>query len=467
MSHDGDGIAEDLKSIYRVVVIGMGKGGTRLAQIFSEDPSLKIVGVSNRNLAAPGIRWAKERGIYITSDYKALFHIPNVDIAIDASGNPEVLEHLKTVDEHIEVVSGMSANLLWRLVEEREAREKESSRNLDGQKRLYEIGLRLANTEKSESALKLIIESGMEILHMSAGSAALFDEEKGEMRMAASIGFDDKSMGKLVWKVTPGGLTSHILSNRGPTIIEDVKDEHVFDTERLKLQKVVSLIAVPLVADGRIVGILYVDDFKPRHFMEYDVNLMSLLGTLAASAVEKVLMLERAEAMAITDELTKAFNHRHFSRAVATELKRAGRYGESMGLCMVDVDYFKKFNDTHGHLRGNEVLVEIAGVLLRHARETDIVARYGGEEFAIILPKTNKEQAMNFAERLRASVEQLKIKGRETQPGGKLTISIGVAVFPEDINKPDDPLSLLALADAALYISKQHGRNRVTAHKEL
>jgi diguanylate cyclase (GGDEF)-like protein len=465
---NGEGSLLDRETVYRIVMIGMGKGGSKLAHIFSEDPTLKIIGVSNRNQDVPGIKWAKSQGIFATNDYKELLKLPKIDVVMDASGNPEVATHLGTLGNHVEVVSGMTANLIWRLVDEREAREKESTRNLNGQRRLYDIGLRLANTEKSESALKFIIEAGMEILGMSAGSAALFDEERGEMKIASSIGFKgEQTMEKLEWKVKPGGLTSHILSTHGPTIIENVNSDHSFDTERLKSQGIGSLIAVPLVADGRIVGILYVDDFKPRTFSEYDVNLMSLLGTLAASAVDKVLMLERAEHMAITDELTKVFNHRYFSRTLSTELKRAGRYGETMGVCMIDVDHFKKFNDTHGHLKGNEVLICIANLLKQQARETDIVARYGGEEFVVILPKTNKKHAMQLAERLRAAVENQEIHGRETQPLGKLTISVGVAVFPEDFNNPDDPATFLGIADAAMYISKQHGRNRVTAHHEL
>lgn len=459
-------MTENPQKKIKIVLIGMGKGGAKLAQIFADDPTLEVVGVANRNQSVEGMVWAKERGIFTTNDYKELFKVPGIQIAIDASGSEEVRSYLKTIENHVEVLSGATANLVWRLVDEREARERESRKNFEGQQRLYDIGLRLANADKSESALQLIIESGMEILGMGAGSAALFDEEKGTMKMTTTIGFKDKNLKNMVWEVRAGGLTSHILSNRGPTVIENVNDKHPFDTSNLVAQGIVSLIAIPLVADGKIVGILYVDDFEPKKFSEYDINLMSLLGTLAASAVDKVIMLERAEEMAITDELTKVYNHRYFSRMLSTELKRAGRYGEQMGLIMIDVDYFKRFNDTHGHLRGNEVLVMVASLLKQCARETDVVARYGGEEFVAILPKTNRVQAAYLAERLRVAVEQYPMPGGEQQPGGKLTISLGVAVFPDDWNKPDDPLSFLGLADSSLYQSKQLGRNRVTMWNE-
>lgn len=129
---------------------------------------------------------------------------------------------------------------------------------------------------------------------------------------------------------------------------------------------------------------------------------------------------------------------------------------------MIDVDHFKVFNDAHGHLRGNEALITVAGLLRQFARETDVVARYGGEEFAVILPKTNRPQAARLAERLRAAVEACQIPGGESQPGGRLTISLGAAVFPDDWNMSDDPASFLGLADSALYQSKHAGRNRVT-----
>ncbi|MBI3581454.1 MAG: diguanylate cyclase [Nitrospinae bacterium] len=447
---------------HRIVIIGMGKGGAKLAQIFSEDPTIEIVGVSNRNQAVPGMIWAGERGIHTTPDYKELFKIPGIEIVIDASGNEEVARFLKTLRGRVEVVSGITANLVWRVVDEREERERESGKNLRGLKRLYDIGLRLANADKSESALRLIIESGMEILGMEAGSTALFDEKKGTMKTTVSIGFRKKNLENMVWEVRQGGITSAILSNRGPTVVENVNDPHPFDTGRLKENGIGSLIAVPLVADGKIVGILYVDDFRPRKFTVDEVNHMNLLGTLAASAVDKIIMLERAEELAMTDELTKVYNHRYFTRMLSSELKRAGRYGEHLGLIMIDVDHFKHFNDTNGHLEGNDVLVMVAGLLKQCSRETDVVARYGGEEFAVIMPKTNRQQTARLAERLRTAVENHPFPGGEKQPGGKLTISLGAAVFPDDWNKPDEPLSFLGLADSALYKSKHLGRNRVT-----
>lgn len=455
---------KDLAGRFKVAIIGMGKGGLPLAKMFAEDPDIEIAGVSSRNPANPGIAWAKQQGIFTTPDFQELFKLPGIDIVVDASGNPEVEVYLKNLNRpEIEVVKGMTANLLWRMVDEREARERAAKRTLEEQMLLYDIGIMLANAEKSDHALKLIVEAAMNLLEMAAGSAALFDEERGEMRMAVVMGFRGEKPPLHIWKVRPGGLTAHILSNSQPTIIEELDNNPKFDTSHLKDQGFRSLVAVPLKADGKIVGILYVDDFRPRKFSGREINLMGLLGALAASAVEKVLMLERAEEMAVTDELTKVYNHRYFARTLLTELKRAERHGEQVGLCMIDVDHFKKFNDTHGHLRGNEVLIEIAKIMRIAMRETDVVARYGGEEFAVILPKTSKSQAVALADRLREAVEQVRFPGAELQPMGNLTVSIGVAAYPDDCDTADSVADIIELADQALYRSKTAGRNRVTA----
>lgn len=454
---------KDSAGRFKVAIIGMGKGGLPLAKMFAEDPDIEIVGVSSRNLAAPGIEWAKQLGIFTTPNFQELFNLPRIDIVVDATGNPQVEAFLKNLNRpETEVVKGMTANLLWRMVEERMARERAATRTMEEQMLLYNIGLMLANAEKSDHALKLIVDAAMNLLEMAAGSAALFDEEKGEMRMAVVMGFRGEKPPLHNWKVRAGGLTAHILSNNDPTVIEELGNNTKFDTSQLKEQGFRSLVAVPLKAEGKIVGILYVDDFRPRKFSSREINLMGLLGALAASAVEKVLMLERAEEMAVTDELTKVYNHRYFARTLLTELKRAERHSEQVGLCMIDVDHFKKFNDTHGHLKGNEVLIEIAKIMRVAMRETDVVARYGGEEFAVILPKTNKDHAMALANRLREAVEEVQFPGAEFQPLGKLTVSIGVATYPDDCDTADSVSGIIELADQALYQSKSAGRNRVT-----
>jgi diguanylate cyclase (GGDEF)-like protein len=164
--------------------------------------------------------------------------------------------------------------------------------------------------------------------------------------------------------------------------------------------------------------------------------------------------------LAIRDGLTGVYNHRYFHEVLSREIERARRYPAKLSLMMVDVDNFKRYNDINGHLAGDIVLKEVAEVLSKGIRQVDLVARYGGEEFAIILPNTDKHTAHTLAGRLRSRTSQLKVKGEDAFPGGKLTVSIGLATYPEDATTKD---SLITRADKALYKAKAHGKNRVFA----
>lgn len=164
--------------------------------------------------------------------------------------------------------------------------------------------------------------------------------------------------------------------------------------------------------------------------------------------------------LSVTDGLTGAFNHRYFYAKLEEEIKRAERYGHPCSIIMSDIDYFKNYNDTHGHIEGDHVLKGVVSCIKKNVREQDHVARYGGEEFSVILPETGKKEAVETADRIRRYIQAQMFPNEETQPGGSLTISLGVAVFPEDAA---DPKSLIEKADAALYRAKENGRNRVEA----
>lgn len=166
----------------------------------------------------------------------------------------------------------------------------------------------------------------------------------------------------------------------------------------------------------------------------------------------------RLEKLAITDELTGLYNHRFFQETLRFESMRTDRKGGPLSLLMIDVDYFKKFNDTNGHPAGDKLLRSLAQLYQSQLRSIDIVARYGGEEFAIVLLDTNKSEAAQVAEKLRAAVAAQSFPGGETQPGGKISVSIGVATLPLDAQSAPE---LVVIADQALYRAKHSGRNKV------
>lgn len=165
--------------------------------------------------------------------------------------------------------------------------------------------------------------------------------------------------------------------------------------------------------------------------------------------------IHRLEQLAITDPVTGLTNHRFFQERIREELDRSQRHNRSFSLLMIDVDYFKAFNDKYGHPAGDQALFKLAQILKKATRLADTVSRYGGEEFTMILPETLKPAAMEVAERIRSDMENTVV---DPQSGHVFTFSIGVATYPLDAN---DAPSLITKADKALYQAKQNGRNKV------
>ncbi len=164
--------------------------------------------------------------------------------------------------------------------------------------------------------------------------------------------------------------------------------------------------------------------------------------------------------LSVTDGLTRAYNHRHFQERLRTEYARASRHGEPLACVMIDLDHFKRINDTYGHPIGDRVLVWLVGILKDGVRSEDLVARYGGEEFVLLLPNTDATRARNLAERLRKRIASEPVPLAEGDGRLRVTVSMGVADYrPGEVDRTPD--ELLKAADEALYRAKAHGRNRV------
>ena len=214
------------------------------------------------------------------------------------------------------------------------------------------------------------------------------------------------------------------------------------------------LVVVPLSAEGHAIGVL-VAEHSLRAGSRIEQRVVSMVERFAshgALALRNAWLLEQVRAMASTDGLTGIANRLTFNTTLEREVARAARAGEDVSLVLMDIDHFKKLNDTYGHQTGDDVLRRVAATLKVTARVYDTPARYGGEEFAVVLPRTAPDDAMMVAERLR---EAIAASGDDPA----VTISAGVATFPLDAA---DGEALVGRADAALYASKHGGRNRVT-----
>jgi diguanylate cyclase (GGDEF)-like protein len=209
-------------------------------------------------------------------------------------------------------------------------------------------------------------------------------------------------------------------------------------------------------AHGRVSGVVSVAR-RERPFTSPERELFDYLAEQAAVSLENVGLHETVERQAVTDELTGLFNRRRFQEAMVTEVERSKRFGQPVGLVLLDLDNFKAVNDTYGHQQGDLVLREVARVLRETSREIDEPARYGGEELAVVLPGTDLEGAYNLAERVRAGVEELSLPLLDGDGILRVTASFGVATLP---GSADDIRGLIAAADEALYRAKRAGKNR-------
>jgi diguanylate cyclase (GGDEF)-like protein len=202
--------------------------------------------------------------------------------------------------------------------------------------------------------------------------------------------------------------------------------------------------------------------FLMRRLMEHERELESRVEEATRKLAEANRRLAAANlelsAEASHDGLTGLHNYRHFMPRLRAELARAIRHGSEVGVIMLDVDHFKDYNDTYGHLSGNHALVQLAELIRDETRAHDVAARIGGEEFAVLMIECDRDRTVTSAQRIRHAVETAVFPGRRDGKGCTVTVSLGVAIGPTDARDPD---RLLSQADEALYAAKGAGRNRV------
>ena len=215
--------------------------------------------------------------------------------------------------------------------------------------------------------------------------------------------------------------------------------------------------------EAKIEGLeLGADDYITKPFQTAELVARIRAGKRIVDLQNELVETNRRlELLSITDGLTKLYNHRHFQEEVSRAFEESLRYERPLSLAMIDIDFFKKINDAHGHSVGDEVLRRIAAVFRESIRSTDLAARYGGEEFAVMMPETDLDDAMAFAEKVRELIDSAPV---ETQAGAlSVTVSIGVSSVPR--TRVASAKELIVRADEALYRAKRGGRNQVRAER--
>ena len=328
-----------------------------------------------------------------------------------------------------------------------------------GLKNLLSVAQVVVSSLDLNEVLQNILHSAMVISDFPAGSIALYDESEESLVLHAHAGLSETFTARKRWRVKEGGLTHNIIGHGEPFVVEDIAQTNVTMNPLALQEGIRSLIAIPLIFQKNLVGILYVDDFKPRSLEKDLIRLLSILGSFATMSIDNARLHQKTLELASTDGLTGLLNHRQFKKDFCEELRRAERYQTGLSIILLDVDDFKKFNDLSGHPCGDVILRKLADLLRELLRECDLVYRYGGEEFVVLLPETDLDEALLAADRIRHIVEQQSAAFLpELSQVSGVTVSVGVASFPHDGATVE---VLLKQVDDLLYMAKGAGKNKV------
>ena len=453
--------------VKRVAIIGGGEATALLLGFLKDDPHVQMVGVAEADRLAPAVILCNQLNVSCYDDYRDLLRCEGLDVVMATVEDMRLEHHLESRSpSSMKLLMGPSLKFitdhLLMLAKKKKRVGCSLEELLDQYEMVHDMAFRLAASQDLSRILYYTVENATRLMNTPAGSVSLYDEWNGEMYLGTTRGFGEQFSKAMRWPVRIGGLTSSILNSVEPTIIPDVLQHPEFDNPAMLQEGIRSLMAAPLIAEERIIGILYVDDFVVRQFTARESALLSLLGSVAAAMIERVQLFENAMRISITDDLTGLVNHRYFTQRLSTEIRRSDHYHLVFTLVMIDIDDFRKYNDTYGHPKGNEVLRQMGALLMDNFRDVDIISRYWGGKFAVIMPEISSEVVFQTLNRFLGKVWSYPFEGREKMPGGRVTVSLGVASYPIHAKETQ---RLIECAEVALALAKQQGKNRVVVCK--
>lgn len=323
---------------------------------------------------------------------------------------------------------------------------------------LYNLGHELASQLHVDSLLERFSTLVHEELMVPEFAVLLFDESRGLARVETWKGKEHLRSPSDGAVETEGTISGQVLADRRSIYVPDLSkdDRRVVLSESSAREG--SVLVVPVLFQRRLLGLLHFRSRDVDAFSEEDRTLFEAVANQAALALANAQLFDRAVELSLTDPLTGLANRRSLQQRLEQEWAAARRYDRPLSLVMLDVDFFKLYNDQHGHLQGDEVLRRLSQILKANVRRSDAIGRFGGEEFLVVLPEATKEQALSVAQKLRRSVEQADFPGGYLQPLGRVTISCGVATARDDAETLGD---LLKAADEAMLSAKRRGKNQV------
>jgi diguanylate cyclase (GGDEF)-like protein len=361
--------------------------------------------------------------------------------------------HLTALAGRDGIVTGWVA-MLYDVTRLKQA-ENEAVRARNVAEALQEAGLALSSTLDHREMSTMILQLIQRVIFFDAGAFLVADG--AELRLAGVQGLaESENLIGHAYPVEGRQLCNLVAQHRRPLVTESIRKEDVLIPlpERFDIH---SYLGVPIVFQGHVTGLLALYSREASHFKAGDIRVAELFANQAAIALQNARLFQQMSTAAVTDTLTGLSNRRHFFGQAEKEFERARRYGRPLSLIMLDIDNFKAVNDSHGHLIGDQVLRVLAAAVGKTIRATDYICRFGGDEFLILMPESDRTQALAMAERLRQkiSTEMVVVTARGSLT---LTISLGVASLKDEGETLE---KLVGRADAAMYEAKAAGRDKV------
>ncbi len=324
---------------------------------------------------------------------------------------------------------------------------------------LNDISKTLTSSVDISEVLKVLMVKVGQFLKAKNWSLLLLDEVRAKLRFEIAVG---EAADSLIGKEFPldEGVAGWVARSGRAELISNVKEDKRFcsrfDSESNFETR--SIVCVPLINKGRVLGVIeLVNKIEEGRFTEFDMRLLKIIADFTAIAVDNANNFEKVNELVITDDHTSLYNVRYMYDFLSREVENTIRSGSALSLIFFDLDHFKNINDTYGHMCGSSILKEIGYFLKKIIRPQDVPIRYGGDEFIIILPNTGKQEAFEYAQKLREDILNhrfLNNMGLNLQ----VKASYGVATLPDDAM---DRNTLIALADSAMYKIKESTRDAV------
>jgi diguanylate cyclase (GGDEF)-like protein len=378
-------------------------------------------------------------------------HLRRQNDAILQSEAPIELEPTSALfDAHLEIL---------RLTEELERRNRAITQ-------LQDFMRDVAATLNSETIYTNLLTKFSEIMQTEKSSLLVLHEESAELSLEAAVGAAFTSSEKIRVKIGDG-ISGAVLATGMPLLVHNIDTDKRIRPQHPEQYKTKSFISYPIILGERKFGVINLTDrVDGAAYEKQDLYLMDMLAPQLALIIDRTEWYKKAEQyqqMSLTDALTGLPNRRYLEERLFEEVERSKRYSTPLAFMLIDIDYFKKFNDIFGHTNADRVLIKTAQILRRAVRAIDMPARYAGDEFCIILPETDLHSAAYIAERLCNEVRRTNYQTQHGESMGSVTLSVGVSAFGVSRQTPN---AIIETADRALYQAKMRGRNGVAIYKE-